>query len=86
MRTLGLSFQKNYECTPRLHYDHVKALKQQLRQYRIDPFASCHARDVTIGVELAKNLIKVLLTQILLQTKHTKYLCRRDLLKEKMFF
>ena len=47
------------ECTPRLHYDHVKALKQQLRQYSIDPFASCHTRDITIGVELAKNLIKV---------------------------
>ena len=52
------------ECTPnsrRLHYDHLKALKQQLRQYGIEPFASCRAGDITTGVELPRNLIKGLI-------------------------
>ena len=53
------------ECTPNscrlhealLHY-HVKSLKQQLRQDRIDSSAFCHARDITTDVKLPKSLIK----------------------------
>ena len=52
------------ECTPgsrRLHFDHVKALKQQLRKYGINPFASGHAKDITTGEEIPSDLINGLI-------------------------
>ena len=44
---------RHEECTQRsrrLHYDHGKKLKQQLRQHGMYLFPSCHARHITTGV------------------------------------
>ena len=77
------------ECTPnsrRLHYDHLKALKQQLRQYGIEPFASCRAGDITTGVELPRNLIKGLIDADIIGDKSYNVFVQERLVEEKKVF
>ena len=76
-------------CTPssgRFHYYHVKALNQQLRQYGIDPFASCHARDITTGVEFPKNLIKGSIAAYIIGNKAYDVFVEEVLIEGKKFF
>ena len=70
----------------RLHYDHVNSRKQQLQQYGINPFASCHARDITTGVELSKNLIKGLIDAYITADKVYKVFVQEILVKGKKVF
>ena len=70
----------------RLLYDHVKSLKQQLRQHGIHPFASCHARDIATCVELPKNLIKGLIDADITGDKAYNVFVQERLLKKKKFF
>ena len=69
-----------------MNYDHVKALKQQLRQYGINPFASCHARDITAGVELPKNLVKGLIDADIIEDKAYNVFVQERLVEEKKVF
>ena len=63
---------RHEECTQRsrrLHYDHGKKLKQQLRQHGMYLFPSCHARHITTGVELPENLIPGLIYADIIEEK-----------------
>ena len=69
-----------------MHYDHVKAPKQQLRQYGINPFASCHAKDIAAGVELPKNLIKGLIDAHIIGDKAYNVFVQEILVEGKKVF
>ena len=69
-----------------MHYIHVKRKKQQLRQYGIDSFASCHARNITTGVELPKNLINVLIDANYIRDKAYNVFVQKRLAEEEKVF
>ena len=60
-KLLLITVSQYKQCTQsshRLYCDHVKALKQQLRQYDIDLFAFCPLKDITAVRELPNDLSK----------------------------
>ena len=57
-----------------------------MRQYGIDPFASCHARDITTGVEFPKNLIKGSIAAYIIGNKAYDVFVEEVLIEGKKFF
>ena len=69
------------------HSDHVNALKEKLRSYGVNPFASTPLRNVSTGEEIEEAIVHDMINaEVIGNAKFTEFVCTRLVHGEKDFF